>query len=429
MSDIDVITLDLTDMAHGGAALGRHEGKVIFVDGGLPGETVRAVIVEDRKRYARARLVELVEPATDRVSSPPCPHFGDPHARFGVRSMVAAGQFCGGCQWQHVSYAAQLRYKQAIVADQLRRIGRVDEPVVRPTLGMDHPWQYRNNAQLRLDSEGALGFVGIDGRTVVPLEVCHIIHPLLMELYEQLELDFPALETVSLRAGINTGDQMVILETADDEVPALEIDITGSCVMQLSDGTAMSLAGSTSLQEELLGHRFQISAGSFFQVNTEMAGRLVQVVCDYLDPRGYETLLDLYCGVGTFGISLADEVGEVIGVEENPVAVDDAVVNSEALDNARFYEGPVEEALPVIDESVDMVVLDPPRNGVEPEALEALARLMPARIAYVSCDPATLARDVRRLVEAGYHLVETQPVDLFPQTYHIESVAFLVPSD
>jgi len=426
---MDIITLELTDMAHGGAALGRHGGKVVFVDGGLPGETVRAVIVEDRKRYARARLVEVVEPATDRVASPPCPHFGDPQARFGVRGMAAAGQFCGGCQWQHVRYAAQLRYKQAVVADQLRRIGRVEEPVVRPTLGMDHPWQYRNNAQLRLDSDGALGFVGIDGRTVVPLEVCHIIHPLLTELLEQLELDFPALETVSLRAGVNTGDQMVILGTVDDEVPAIEIDISGSCVLQLSDGTTVTLAGSSFIQEELLDRRFRISAGSFFQVNTQMAGRLVEVVRGYLDPRGYETLLDLYCGVGTFGISLADEVAEVIGVEENPMAVDDAMVNAEALDNAHFYEGPVVAALPAIDERVDMVVLDPPRNGVEPEVLEALAKLRPSRIAYVSCDPATLARDVHRLVEAGYRLVEVQPVDMFPQTYHIESVALLVPSD
>lgn len=416
-------------MAHGGAALGRHGGKVVFVDGGLPGERVRAGIVEDRQRYARARLVEVVEPATDRIAIPRCPHFGDPQARFAVGGPTAAGQFCGGCQWQHVSYAAQLRYKQAIVADQLQRIGRVDKPAVRPMLGMDDPWHYRNHAQFRLRSDGALGFVGMDGQTVVEIEVCHIIHPLLMALFEQLELDFPALETVSLRAGVNTGDQMVILETVDDEAPAIEIDISGSCVLQLSDGSAVSLAGSTFIEEELAGQRFRISVGSFFQVNTAMAGRLVRVVRDYLDPRGYETLLDLYCGVGTFGVCLADEVGEVIGVEENPVAVDDAVVNAEPFDNISFFEGPVEAALPAIEGRTELAVLDPPRNGVEPEVLVALARLRPSRIAYVSCDPATLARDVRRLGEAGYRLVEVQPVDMFPQTYHIESVALLVPTD
>lgn len=434
-------------MAHGGSALGRHEGKVIFVDGGLPGEMVRAAIVEDHERYARAGLVEIVTPVAERIARPRCPHFGDPALRFSVEGLANAGQFCGGCQWQHAGYAAQLRYKQTIVADQLRRIGRVPEPVVRPTLGMDDPWYYRNNAQLTVGPDGepcaepcpsapfrassersrgdsrSIGFIGIDGQTVVDIDICYVIHPLLLDLFEQLELDFPPLERVTLRAGINTGDQMVILETGDDEAPAIEIDVSGSCVLQLSAGPAVSLAGDTYIEEELLGHRFRISAGSFFQVNTEMAVRLVEVVRNYLDPQRYQTLLDLYCGVGTFGICLADAVAEVIGVEANPVAVDDAVVNAEPFDNVSFYEGPVETVLPVLEESIDVVVLDPPRTGVEPTALQALADLRPSRIAYVSCDPATLARDVRRLREAGYRLVEVQPVDMFPQTYHIEAVA------
>ncbi len=390
---------------------------------------VRAAIVDDRGRYAQARLVEVLRPVPDRVLTPRCPHFGDPSLRFGLEGPANAGQFCGGCQWQHINYPAQLRYKQAIVADQLRRIGRVKEPEVRPTLAMDEPWHYRNHAQFRFGAGGALGFVGIDGRTVAEIDVCYILHPLLMDLFEQLELDFPALKAVSLRAGVHTGDRMIILETIDDQAPAIEIDIAGSCVLQLSDGLAVTLAGSTYFEEELLGHRFRISAGSFFQVNTEMAGRLVEVVRDYLDPRGYETLLDLYCGVGTFGVCLAEEVGEVIGVEENPVAVDDALINAEPFDNMSFYEGPVEAALPDIDERVDIVVLDPPRSGVAPEALEMLAEMRPSRMAYVSCDPATLARDVGRLSKAGYRLVEVQPVDMFPQTYHIESVALLTPSD
>lgn len=429
MANRDIVTVELTDMAHGGAALGRHAGKVVFVDGGLPGETVRAAIVEDHERYAHACVEQVVIPVADRIAEPRCPHFGDPALRFSLNGLANAGQFCGGCQWQHASYAAQLRYKQAIVADQLRRIGRVDEPVVRPTLGMDDPWHYRNSAQFRLAPDGAFGFVGVDGQTVVDIEVCYIIHPLLQDLFDQLELDYPDLKTVSLRAGINTGDRMVILQTVDDEAPGLEIDISASCVLQLTDGPAVSLAGNTYIEEELLGRRFQISVGSFFQVNTEMAGRLVEAVGQYLNPRGYETLLDLYSGVGTFGICFADDVAQVIGVEENPFAVEDALVNAELLDNVSFYEAPVEIVLPAIDDRIDLVVLDPPRTGVQPEALKALARLAPTRIAYVSCDPATLARDVRRLVEAGYHLVEVQPVDMFPQTYHIESVALLTLSE
>ncbi|MBS1253552.1 MAG: 23S rRNA (uracil-C(5))-methyltransferase RlmCD [Anaerolineales bacterium] len=425
MTNANIITVELTDMAHGGSALGRHEGKVIFVDGGLPGERVRAAIVEDHKSYAQGRVAEVVDTVPDRIAEPRCPHFGDPGRRFSAAGPESAGRFCGGCQWQHAGYPAQLRYKRAIVADQLQRIGRIEEPVVRPTLGMGTPWHYRNNAQFRLGPDGEFGFVGIDGQTVVDVDVCHTIHPSLMELFEELELDFPALEQVTLRAGINTGDQMVILQTADNEPPAIDIDISGSCVLNLTDGPAVALAGDTFIEEELLGHQFWISAGSFFQVNTEMAVQLVNVVRDYLDPRGYEVLLDLYCGVGTFGVCLADSVTEVIGVEENPVAVDDAVANAEMLGNVWFYEGPVEETLPGVDESIDLVVLDPPRTGVEREALETLAGMRASRIVYVSCDPATLARDVRRLGEAGYRLVEVQPVDLFPQTYHIESVALL----
>jgi 23S rRNA (uracil1939-C5)-methyltransferase len=197
----------------------------------------------------------------------------------------------------------------------------------------------------------------------------------------------------------------------------------------LSDGVAVSLAGRTYITEELLGRRFRISAGSFFQVNTEMAEVLVQTVRQYLDPRGDETLLDAYCGVGTFGLCLADAVGLVVGVEANPVALDDAEENAAAVENVVFYEGTVGAALPVLEEEIDIAVLDPPRQGLEPEALEGLVDRAPSRIAYVSCDPATLARDVRRLQEAGYRLVEVQPVDMFPQTYHIEAVALLVKRD
>ena len=413
-------------MAHGGEALGRSGGKVVFVDGGLPGEQVQAAVYEERPHYARARLVQVLRPSPDRIDVPRCPHFGDPLERFSPDGVALATRFCGGCQWQHIAYAAQLRYKREILVDQLRRIGKVEEPPVQPTIGMREPWGYRNHAQFRIVEDGRLGFIGIDGRSVVGIDVCHIIHPLLQELLEALELDFPALERVALRAGIRTGDQMVVLETTADEPPAVEIDITCSCVLLLSDGVAVALAGRTYIVEELAGRRFRISAGSFFQANTEMAEVLVETVRRYLAPTGSETLLDAYCGVGTFGLCLVNDVRQVVGIEANPIALDDALENTAEGENAVFYEGTVGAALPVIEEEIDIAVLDPPRQGLEPEALEALVDRAPSRIAYVSCDPATLARDVRRFREAGYELVEVQPVDMFPQTYHIEAVALLV---
>jgi 23S rRNA (uracil1939-C5)-methyltransferase len=187
----------------------------------------------------------------------------------------------------------------------------------------------------------------------------------------------------------------------------------------------MCLAGDTFIEEALAGHRLRVSAGSFFQVNTTMAEPLVDIVRKYLDPRGYETVLDLYCGVGTFGVCLASDVGQVVGIEENPTAVDDAIVNAEPFENLVFYEGPVEAVLPAVEERADLVVLDPPRSGMALDAMHALVALSPARIVYVSCDPATLARDTRRLGEAGYRFVEAQPIDMFPQTYHIETVVLL----
>ena len=202
-----------------------------------------------------------------------------------------------------------------------------------------------------------------------------------------------------------------------------------SCVLLLSDGTPVNLVGSNYIFEEVAGRRFRISAASFFQVNTPVTERLIELVASYLDLMGGEVLLDAYCGVGTFGLSLAERVGQVIGIEENPFAVADADFNAGELENVTLIEGRVEDVLPDLDERIDVAILDPPRGGCEPEALQALSELAPSRIVYVSCDPATLARDVRRLGEIGYVLVEAQPIDMFPQTYHLESVALLRRAD
>jgi len=400
--------LQLTNMAHGGDALGRFEGKVIFVPYAIPGEEALVEIVEDKGSYARAQLVEILSPSPHRVA-PPCPHFGP-------------GK-CGGCQWQHIAYPAQLEFKAAVVGNQLARIGRLpDAPVKRP-IPSASPWHYRNHVQLSVSGDGQLGFVATDGRRVEAIEVCYLLHPFLEELFAALELELPELARLSLRAGINTGHQMMIFETHDDLPPALESDLPVSCVLLLSDGTPVNLIGSNYITEVVAGRRFRISASSFFQVNTAAAEELVRVVGEYLAPAGDETLLDAYCGVGTFALNLADKVGQVIGVEEDAGAVADACLNAAELANVELIEGSVEAFLPQLDRAIDLAVLDPPRQGCKPEVLTALIKLAPRRIVYVSCDPAILARDARRLADGGYQLLEVQPVDMFPQTYHIESVA------
>ncbi|HDH09979.1 MAG TPA: 23S rRNA (uracil(1939)-C(5))-methyltransferase RlmD, partial [Chloroflexi bacterium] len=291
------------------------------------------------------------------------------------------------------------------------------------------PWHYRNHIQFSVAEDGRLGFLAARSHRVVPIEECHILHPLLEEPLVALDLALPGLLRLSLRAGVNTGEQMVIFETADDEPPALEVDMPISCVLLLSDGTPVNLIGSNYIFEEVARRRFRISAASFFQVNTPVTERLIELVASYLDLMGGEVLLDAYCGVGTFGLSLAERVGQVIGIEENPFAVADADFNAGELENVTLIEGRVEDVLPDLDERINVAILDPPRGGCEPEALQALSELAPSRIVYVSCDPATLARDVRRLGEIGYVLVEAQPIDMFPQTYHLESVALLRRAD
>ena len=416
---MDTITLQTTAMAHGGAALGRHEGRVIFVPYTLPGETVRAEITKDKGRYAFARLVEVLEPSDDRVA-PLCPYFGPTG--------------CGGCQWQHVDYQAQLRFKAEIVTDQLTRIGKIADPQVHPTLLDSSGWAYRNHAQFHPASDGGLGFRTVasndtrpeQSQRAVAIDECPILHPLVSDLYAALDLDFEGLLRLSLRAGTETGDQMLIFEMADDLPPSLETDLPISCVLLLSDGVHVNLIGNNYLTETVADRTYRISAPSFFQVNTPQAAQLVRLVTEYLNLRGGETVLDAYCGVGLFTAQLAERAGLVVGVELAPAAVADLLENTTDLDNVEVIEGPVEAALPELDVPLDAAVVDPPRAGVDRFALDALVAHRPARLVYVSCDPATLARDAKRLTRAGYRLVEAQPVDMFPQTYHVESVALFV---
>jgi 23S rRNA (uracil1939-C5)-methyltransferase len=408
---MDIITLQLTTMAHGGDALGRHEGKVIFVPYAIPGETVRAQIIEDKGHYAFAHLVEVVEPSNHRVD-PPCPYFGQDK--------------CGGCQWQHIAYDTQLRLKAEILVDQLERIGDVEEPLVHPTLPDESGWAYRNHAQFHPARGGGLGFQKASSDDVVAIDYCRILHPLLSDLYGLIDLDVEGLIRLVLRAGTVTGDRLIGFEMEEDVPPALVSDEAVSCVILLNEGGYANLVGDNMITEVVAEHLYRVSASSFFQVNTPQAAELVRLAMAYLDLEGPETVLDAFCGVGLFTRHLAERAELVIGVESSPSAVDDLLENTAEYSNVEIIEGAVEGVLPEITVPLDAALLDPPRGGLDRFALDALVELGPERIVYVSCDPATLARDAKRLHSSGYRLVETQPVDMFPQTYHVESVSLFV---
>ncbi len=407
----EIVEVRLTAMAHGGMALGRHRGQVVFVPYAIPGETVRAEIVEARKQWAHARLVEVLDPSPHRVE-PPCPYFGPGR--------------CGGCHFQHIAYEAQVEFKRQVVADQLARIGGLGDVPVADPIGAAEPWSYRNHVQFSVTAEGRLGFLAADSHSVIPVEECLLLDPLLDDLWSALDMEWPQLRRLSLRCGSATGDLMALFELDHYEDFDIEVDFPVSCVLLLASGETVVLMGHSYLMEQVAGRDYRISAGSFFQVNTAGAEALVALVRDLLAPTGDETLLDLYCGVGLFGLALADQVGGVIGVESAPSAAADLEHNAQGLAHVRLLEGRVEDLLPGLAGPTELVVLDPPRAGAGERVVGEIARLAPRRIAYVSCDPATLARDARHFTQAGYHLAQVQPVDLFPQTYHIESVALFV---
>jgi 23S rRNA (uracil1939-C5)-methyltransferase len=406
----ETITLELDAMAHGGEAIGRHEGRAIFVPYAIPGEQIRAELIEDRGRYARARLVEILRPSPIRVE-PPCPFFGQDK--------------CGGCQWQHIDTSVQPRMKGLVTLDQLERVGKFTAPPVFEPIPDSLGWEYRNHALFRVNAEGRLGFLSSRSHDVYPIDDCLIIHPLLGTLLKSLDMTYPELEWLEMRAGTATGDLMLLLQAKEEESPSLEVDFPLSIVQIRHDDAVAPLIGLDYLIERVHEREFRVSATSFFQVNSAQAAELVAIVLGALDLDGSEHVLDAYCGVGLFTAFIAEEARHVTGIEINPPAVADARHNLAHADNVTLLEGAVEEMVEDIDGRLDAVVVDPPRTGLEPEVIDALIARSPTRLVYVSCDPATLARDCRRLARQGYTLDWVQPVDLFPQTYHIENVALM----
>jgi 23S rRNA (uracil1939-C5)-methyltransferase len=409
------VDLTLTSMAHRGSAVGRHEGQVIFVPYTIPGERVRVEIVETHARWSRAHLLQVVEPSPHRVE-PPCPHFGP-------------GK-CGGCHFQHIAYEAQAEYKRQVVVDQLARVGGLRKAQVNEIVGAAKPWGYRNHTQFSIDPEGRLGFLTADTHHVFPIDECLLLDPLLDNLWTALDMEWPQLHRLSLRCGSATGDRMAVFELSHYEDFDVEVDFPVSCVLLLADGEVVVLMGDPFLVEHVAGRDYRISAGSFFQVNTAGAEALVALVGDYLNPAEDATLVDLYCGVGLFGLAFAPRVGRVVGVEAEPRAAADFRHNAGGASHVDLIEKKVQAALARLGETIQgsLLVLDPPRSGAGKQVIERIVQTEPSRIAYVSCDPATLARDARHFVDMGYRLHQVQPVDLFPQTYHVESVALFTPA-
>jgi len=413
----DLITLELTGMAHGGSAIGRYEGRAIFVPYGVPGEQVRVRITQDKGRFAIAEVVEVLAKSLDRVQ-PPCSYFGN--------------GLCGGCQFQQIDYTKQLNLKQQVVRDQMARLGGLPDVIVHPTLASPDIYGYRSHATFHVDPNEHIGFIKTDHRTVLPVDDCLLLSPTLRdEFADAHNQHFTPNTRIRFQVGIDGQPIHFPMGTVTDDVaePLEEKPVSRSPIKHnhsraaTPTPTVSHQVSNEAVYYNIKNRKFRCSAGSFFQVNLAQAEKLVELVLERLNLQGDEHILDLYSGVGLFTSFLAEQAKSVSAVELFEPAVEDAQVNLNDYANIDLYVGKIESVLPRLKPNYDAAVVDPPRAGMDAPALEALIKIQPRQIVYVSCDPATLARDAKRLTAAGYTLHDVQPVDMFPQTYHIECVA------
>ena len=441
------LELAIDSLAYGGNGVARLNGFVVFVRGGLPGDRVRARVTKTKRGFAEAVAEAVLDPSPQRVEAP-CRHFG----------------VCGGCRFQDLGYEAQIAAKEQQVRDALVRIGRIAEPPLEPIVPAASQYGYRN----KLEYSFTQGEDGVDlgfhraGRwdEVIGIEECLLTTELgnavrlaVREWAREEKLEPYSQETGSgylrhlvYREGRNTGQALVLLVTAPGErfEPGYFVDVlrrfpeVRSVHWAVNDTPAERtnlptelLWGEDAIEEELLGLRFRIRPGAFFQTNTEMAGRLYELARGYAALGGDENVFDLYCGTGTIGLALAGSARAVWGVEISEESVACAIENAElnGIENARFFAGNVGQSLEELQEHSgrpDVVVVDPPRAGLAGKALRRTGELQAQRIVYVSCNPTTLASDVQVLRdEFGYGLTRTRPVDMFPHTPHVESVSLL----
>ena len=435
--------LVLEGLTSEGQGVGQLDGLKVFVEGGLPNEHVRIAIDDRKKNYAVGHVIEIVEPSVDR---PRCP----------------LANRCGGCQLQHMGYEAQLRWKRRQVVDAVERIGKLHVEV-EPTIGMEDPWRYRNKMQFPVGrSKNGLRLGCYEKRTheIVDTNECliqrsandeilraarRVLERFNVSAYDE-DRPVGVMRHVMGRAGAD-GETMLVLVTATKDLPhskalvkALREELPRVTTIQQNVQTYRNnvilgretkvLYGARTIRDRLNGLRFNISARSFFQVNTLQAERLYMTALEFAGLTGHETVLDAYCGTGTITLSMARRARRAIGIEVVSTAVNDAKKNAleNGIRNAEFILGDVERVMPrLLDEGVDVIVLDPPRAGCDADALKLLASMRPSKIIYVSCNPATLARDLSLLSTVGYMVQRIRPVDMFPMTSHVESVALLEP--
>ncbi|RCW65790.1 23S rRNA (uracil(1939)-C(5))-methyltransferase RlmD [Saliterribacillus persicus] len=444
-------TIELTfeDITHDGAGLGKINGYPLFVPYALPGEKAKVKVIKVKKNFGFGRLIKVTESIEERVE-PPCNVFYK----------------CGGCQLQHMSYEMQLTMKQKQVDDALKRIGHLENVPVHNTIGMEDPWRYRNKVQIPVgtkNNELITGFYRPRSHDIIDdMETCIITDEVSDRMVEAVrrianrlgissydeEKNRGILRHIMVRTGQETKQTMIVIVTRKEEVPELEALVNElketypqltSIVQNINpDKTNVILGkktkvlwGETYIYDEIAGIKFAISAKSFYQVNPTQTKKLYDKALEYADLNGSETVVDAYCGIGTISLFLAQKAKKVYGVEIVPEAISDAKENAKLnhITNAEFFVGEAEKVMPWWTSQglkPDVVVVDPPRKGCDQGLLDAIIEMKPEKVVYVSCNPSTLARDLRILEDGGFQTKEVQPVDMFPQTTHVECCAQIV---
>lgn len=407
MSKIVELTLD--NAAYGGDTIGRlPDGRAVFVPFGIPGETVRIKIVVDKKKFARGELLEVVSPSPSRIESR-CRHFAD----------------CGGCHYQHISYDQQLLIKQNILQDQLERIGRLASPSVEPVIPSPKNFNYRNNIEFHLSRGHKPGFIRANKRGVLEITECHLPEDQINSFWPLLEFEPESgISSLGFRLGIE--DDILVTMKSDHQFDAeFNIESLPVSVVHLSPENLEVLAGSEYTIMQVKDRKFRVSAGSFFQVNTPLAEHMVDIIEEAL-PEKPAQVLELYSGVGLFSAFIAPRADKLIAVEASESAADDFVHNLDEFDNVDLYQGLVEDILPNLSLEPEVVLVDPPRTGLHKEVVDSILSMQPGLLLYVSCDPATLARDSKLLTDGGYTAETFMPFDFFPNTYHIETLSIWI---
>lgn len=442
----DIIELEITGFAHDGAGVGKYEGFTVFVPQTVPGEKVRTRLTVVKKTYGKASCLEILKTHPHRTE-PQCPVY----------------EICGGCQIQHISYEAQLEHKRQQVMDHFTRIGGMEVPV-HPVLGMNDPWRYRNKAQVPFGVQKgkvAAGFYAPGTHQIVNMDACLIQHELNDQVIRKVKQLAQHLKTpiydeqkhrgilrhVMVRTGYYTGELMIVLVTNGKQLPhrqkwieelRREFPQLKSLMQNIHHRRSNVVLGPENqvlwgrevVYDRIGDVTFAISPHSFFQINPVQTRVLYDQVAKYAALTGGETVIDAYCGIGTIALYLARHAKRVYGVEIVPAAIKDAKRNAEInrMDHVTFEAGAAEEIMPRwYQEGIrpDVVVVDPPRKGCAPVLLDTVASMQPGRIVYVSCNSSTLARDAKYLAELGYRVQEVQPVDMFPQTGHVECVMLM----